>query len=195
MKSKLLVHLTSVVFVTGILLALLATFGGKSATTHPVAEGTQDLSFVDFSNPFQKALALDVMNIFFPGRFDENSRIVSSAASVQNKTLREKLQGSSEKQSLTWGRSGQLFEMFIKFLIVYAIVMLLTYYGVQTIGVWRFCRKKTRSEYNTNRTIQARLLHGLKNAVAGLRHLSSFVPHTSLPIRYERNSIRTRFSS
>jgi hypothetical protein len=176
MKSKLLVHLTSIVFVTGILLALLAIYGVETAATRPVTDGTPDLSFVDFSNSFQKALALDVMNIFFPGRFDENNRIIASAARVQNNTLREKLQGSNEKQSLSWGRSGQLLGMFIKFLIVYAIVMLLTYYGVQTIGVWRFCRKKTRSEANSNPNLQARLLHGLKTVAIGISSFVLFCP-------------------
>ena len=178
MKSKLLVHVTSVVFVTAILLAALAVSEMKSPTdgaARAAVEGMPDLSFVDFSNPFQRALSLDVMNIFFPGQFDKNSRFVASVADAQDKAFREKLQGSNVRQRLSWERGGQIAYMYVKFLIVYIIVMLLTYYGVQTIGVWRFCGKKTRNAHR-RRTVGAFAVRSLKNAAFGVASFILFCP-------------------
>jgi hypothetical protein len=148
MKSKLLVHLASVLFVTAIALLLLAVSGaGVRKQDH--ASGTlrdmPDLSFVDFSNPFQKALALDAMNVFFPGQFDKNSELVASLADAQEKQFRDKIQRSNNEERLSWSRWWTILGMYAKFLAVYVVVMLLTYYGVQTMGVWRFCREKNRS--------------------------------------------------
>jgi hypothetical protein len=145
-KPKLLVHLASVLFVTAILLAALAVSGARGASGKaalPGSAGLPDLSFIDFSNPFQKALALDVANIYFPGQFDRNSSAVEAVSGAQDKAFRERLQGAGVKQRLSWERFGQIAGMYVKFLIIYGIVMILTYYGVQTIGVWRFCRKKS----------------------------------------------------
>ncbi len=141
----MLVHLASVVFVTALLIALLiaAATTDRAPKSQSAGSGMPDLTFVDFSNSFQKALALDVTNIYFPGQFDRNSSMVEQTSDAQDKAFREKLQGSNEKQRLSWSRFAQVLGMFVKFLIVYGIVMLLTYYGVQTIGVWRFCRKKS----------------------------------------------------
>jgi hypothetical protein len=180
MKSKLLVHAASIVFVTAILLAVLAAFDGKTqkgAAASTGAHETPDLSFVDFSNPFQRALTLDAMNIFFPGRFDANTAVVSAAANVQDRALRERLQESGVAQRLSWERLRQIFGMFVKFLIVYGIVMLLTYYGVQTIGVWRFCQKKTRkSDTNRKWAVGALIIRGLKGAVLGVASFILFCP-------------------
>jgi hypothetical protein len=178
MKSRLLVHLASVVFVTVILLAVLAFLGmrsrpGEAAQTSE--NGIPDLSFVDFSNSFQRALALDALNIFFPGQFDKNNRLVSEVADAQDKAFREKLQGSKVKQHLSWERWRYIAGMFAKFLIVYGIVMLLSYYGVQTIGVWRFCRKKARYAHRTQ-TAGALVVRGLKKAALSIASFVLFCP-------------------
>jgi hypothetical protein len=36
--------------------------------------------------------------------------------------------------------------MYGKFVVVYIIVMVLTYYGVQTVAVWRYCRRRAALE-------------------------------------------------
>jgi hypothetical protein len=175
-KSKLLVHIASLLFVTALLVGMLALSGSTKRAAHPgLQQGLPDLSFVDFSNAFQKALVLDVMNIYFPGRFDKNSAMVESVAEGQDQVLREKLQGSNVKQPLSWARLAMVLGMFVKFLIVYGIVMVLTYYGVQTIGVWRFCRKKSGQALR-NRKAGDLIVYGLKKFCIGLASFVLFCP-------------------
>jgi hypothetical protein len=152
MKSKILIHFASMLFITSIAFLLIVFINTnekpKPDTDNAVElKGRPDLSFVDFSSRFQKALALDAMNAFFPGQFDKNNRIITSLADKQDKAFRNKIQDSGNKEELSLARFRNISGMFFKFLAIYAIVMLLTYYWVQTIGVWRFCRKKNGSAY------------------------------------------------
>jgi len=148
MKPKIIVHLISIALVSIIAFSIIfAVDKGKAIERKSAVAGIKgmpDLSFVDFSNPFQKALALDAMNIYFPGNFDANSANVTAAANAQEKAFRDKLQHSNNDERLTWSRWWGILAMYGKFFAVYVVVMLLTYYGVQTMGVWRFCRKKSK---------------------------------------------------
>jgi hypothetical protein len=179
MKSKLAVHGASILFVTIVLLFALAIIG-STGTHADLGEATRrkalpDASFADLSNPFQKALFGDVLNIFYPGQYDKNSAIASSLSDAQEKAFHDKLQNSNVKEHLSGEKWLQISGMYIKFIIIYVIVMLLTYYGVQTLGVWRFCRKK-------NHTMPARrsFIDGLKNlfkkAGLGIASFVSFCP-------------------
>ncbi|HAJ78306.1 MAG TPA: hypothetical protein DCO75_00920 [Fibrobacteres bacterium] len=150
MKSKILIHLTSMIFITSIALLLIVFVNASKKTKTDTdnafeLKGLPDLSFVDFSSRFQKALALDAMNVFFPGQFDKNNLVITSLADKQDRAFRNKIQDSGNKEGLSLARLENISGMFFKFIAVYAIVMLLTYYGVQTIGAWRFCRKKNGS--------------------------------------------------
>ena len=159
MKPKIIVHLISIALVSLIALSILVAVdtgkGGGQKSAPAEMKGMPDLSFVDFSNPFQKALSLDVMNIFFPGNFDANNAIVTAAASAQEKAFRDKLQHSNNEERLTWSRWWVILGMYGKFLAVYVVVMLLTYYGVQTMGVWRFCRKKSQGAQRRRSPVDA----------------------------------------
>ena len=149
MKSKLLVHGASILFVSMVLLITLVLIGNTNNHSNLGEAARQkalpDASFADLSNPFQRALFSDVMNIFYPGQYDKNSAIASTLTDAQEKSFHAKLQNSNVKEHLTGEKWLQISGMYIKFIIVYVIVMLLTYYGVQTLGVWRFCRKKSRT--------------------------------------------------
>jgi hypothetical protein len=136
MKSKLAVHGASILFVSMVLLITLVLIGNTNNHSNLGEAARQkalpDASFADLSNPFQRALFSDVMNIFYPGQYDKNSAIASTLTDAQEKSFHAKLQNSNVKEHLTGEKWLQISGMYIKFIIVYVIVMLLTYYGVQT---------------------------------------------------------------
>jgi len=178
MKSKLLVHGASILFVTIVLLIVLVLIDSASmraGTGQAAHQKSPNASFADLSNPFQKALFNDVMNIFYPGQYDKNSAITSSLADAQEKAFHDKLQNSSVKEHLSGEKWLEISGMYIKFIIVYVIVMLLTYYGVQTLGIWRFCRKKNRAA-NTRRSFFSVLLQWIKKAGLGIASFVFFCP-------------------
>jgi len=177
MKSPIRMHLASLAFVTLVALLLLFVVRGQSGiapNASAAIPGMPDLSFVDFANPFQKALALDVTNIYFPGQADKNSSAIASMADSREKAFRDKIQNSGNKERLSWSWLLPIAGMYAKFLAVYCIVMLLTYYGVQTMGTWRFCQEK--SAVATERAREGLSRRLLKNAAMGIGSFIAFCP-------------------
>jgi hypothetical protein len=153
MKQKLFIHFASILFVTVIafLIITIANNNENRSKTVSQVQFIPDLSFVDFSNRFETALALDAMNVYFPGNYDANKKIIADIADAQENALKDRLQNAGEKEELTADRLVSISGMLAKFIAIYATVMLLTYYGVQTIGVWRFVNRKSRSKASGSR--------------------------------------------
>ena len=149
MKRKLTEHVLSIAFVTAVLLCVL--FLVRAAAHHrteresAASQTYGDLSFVDFDNAFHKALLRDAVNIFFPDRFEKNNAAVDRILANKEEEFGRKLQKANVEERLSFGKLWQLLGMYIKFVLVYASVMVLTYYGVQTLAVFRFTRRKLRS--------------------------------------------------
>jgi hypothetical protein len=170
MKPKLLEHLLSIIFVTiALLLALMAINAGVSSSIVKQERGLDkfgDLSFIDFSSRFQTALLKDAINIYNPGRYDANDSVFNAIVRHKQKAFSDKLQNSGTAEKLTFSRFFDLLGMYGTFLLIYLIVMALTYYGVQTLAVWRFvykrrCRaKKARTVGQKARRIATIVLNG-----------------------------------
>ncbi len=146
MKTKLAEHFFSVVFVTVLLLLLLFVVRSSSNAVINKEKARLsaygDLGFVDFKDSFHKALLKDVINAYYPDQYDTNAVIVNEILASREKEFSEKIQKSYIEEKLSGAKILQLCGMYVKFLLVYIVVMLLTYYGVQTLGVYRFVRKK-----------------------------------------------------
>lgn len=146
MKARLIEHLLSVLFVSVVLIALIAVLG---ANRQAIVDGRAaeferygDLSFVNTNDPFHRALLTDAVNAFYPGQAARNAETVTTLLQQRQKQFDEQLRGAHVTERLTFKRFGALSTMYLKFVIVYLVVMVLTYYGVQTIAVWRFCRRR-----------------------------------------------------
>jgi len=159
---------------------------------HSVANNSITLPAVDAGDPFTRALLKDAMNIYYPNQEDRNDSILTGIIGLNEKKLRKNLE-SYQEETLSFSRVLQILGMYIRFLIVYVLVMMLTYYGVQTMGVWRFVRKKRSSQISKNIYPNEKVLK-LKVIGTGfgklLAYLILFSP--SYVIAY---SMRTEFST
>lgn len=146
MKQRLFEHLLSLCVVTAVLIASLAIVDARrEARERETAQQFQrygNLSFVDTGDPFHRALLKDVVDVFFPGQVSRNDSLVQQILDHHRRELSDRLYHSHTTERLTASKIADLAAMYVKFLAVYVVVMLLTYYGVQTIGVWRFCRSR-----------------------------------------------------
>ena len=146
MKAKLLDHLLGAAFVAAVLLAaLLIANGMKRTAERTEADKTRqlgDLSFADLHDPFQRALLEDAANVFYPGQYDKNKATVKEVIETLDRRFSDKLQGGNTGRRLTMRTLLELLPMYATFTLIYLVVMFLTYYGVQTIAVWRFCRER-----------------------------------------------------
>ena len=149
MKKRLLEHISGLVFVTVVLVSLLVyhNIQREQVSRH---KGTLIESFVDvpvsnINDPFQRALLRDVMNIYYPDQTGTNSQVIEQLIEAKEAQFNKKLQKSHLEERLNSGKLFSIGAMFLKFLITYLLVMLLTYYGVQTLAVLRFILKRQRS--------------------------------------------------
>jgi hypothetical protein len=115
------------------------------------------------------------MDIYHPGQHDRNIAAVDGAARRHEKQLRTDLETAHVRERLSWSRAWPLTWMYLKFLMVYVIVMALTYYGVQTIAVWRFCRRRRTSEAHAGGA-GWRIGRALKGAIIGIASFLLFCP-------------------
>ena len=193
MNRKLLEHGLSIAFVTAVLLCVLfAVRSGTQTRIKAVAASSQtygNLGFVDFDNAFHKALLKDAVNVFYPDQYEKNNAAVEKILANKEDEFSRKLQKSGVEERLSFGKLLQLFGMLLKFVLVYAIVMILTYYGVQTLAVFRFTRKKLRSR-RTTRTFADFLARVAKTIGKTAAYFVLFSP--AYVIAY---SIRTEFNT
>jgi hypothetical protein len=104
-----------------------------------------DISFVKLNDSFHTALLNDAADIYFPGRSDKNARLVSEAIITRERNFSRNLETEFLVERLSAGKLRQIVVMYLKFVLVYAVVMLLTYYGVQTLGTWLFVYERRQS--------------------------------------------------
>lgn len=153
MRQKINEHILSIVLVSIILVGLMIYLRANGATQLPgpldrEAQNYMELDFFNDDSPFDKALLADLLDIYHPERQQHNDSLLAAIDFYQSRQLQITLQNAHQKQSLGLKKLGQIIGMYLKFIVIFIAVMLLTYYGVQTTAILRFMRKKQqRSSY------------------------------------------------
>lgn len=148
MKNKILEHFYGVIFVSVLLLGALMLVNSlqknQVRTRNQELHAFLDLPITNLNDAFQRSLAEDVMNIYYPDRAQHNDSLFSELLLLKESQQSSKLQRAHVSQSLSPGKLLSLAWMYLNFVFVYAIVMFLTYYGVQTIALFRFIRHRAK---------------------------------------------------
>ncbi|NLD98360.1 MAG: hypothetical protein GX640_00665 [Fibrobacter sp.] len=197
MKSKLIEHISGVIFVTGILMTVMF-FYNRSETQKKNHENSKVKDYINIpisniNDPFQRALLKDVVNIFYPDQSEKNASIIKELISIKEEQFNAKLQKSYLEERLSFNKFVKIAGMYLKFLLVYTIVMFLTWYGVQTLAVWRFVSKKSSSYsagIETATTPARKFKKALYSLITGIAYFLLFCP--AYVIAY---SIRTEFNT
>lgn len=147
MKAKLTEHILSILVVTALLVWLIVVAGERDRrmTPPPVEVLSEYLAweFLDFGNPLDRAIFREAMNAF-GDKGDSLLHAIDAYRREQFTNIRYKTGG--ERRGLTSGKLLGLGSMYARFILVYVIVMALTYYGAQTLGVLRFIHMKQHRE-------------------------------------------------
>jgi hypothetical protein len=144
MRRRILEHGAALMLVGMIFIAITWFLPGPRAAA-PAADAQtiayEKLDFIDFDEGMDRALFSDSHSAFYPGKPDPLTAVDDYRRS-QTISATEKYQGSTEVFSRRW---GQFLLMFFKFVFTYVLVMAITYYGVQTLGLWRFINNQQLS--------------------------------------------------
>jgi len=93
---------------------------------------------IDFNNPFDRALFKDLLKIYQPPNGLSADSLLQAIDAYRQKQMRRFALNEQ------YSRPGYaaLLQMYFRFSILFVLVMLITYYGVQTWAVWRFIRRQ-----------------------------------------------------
>jgi len=134
-------HLISILFITVVLAGLYIWLSPKGQTGEMgVPESIKpflEQPFIDFDNPFHKALLKDLLQVYEPDNEAAHDSLIESVEGYRRQLL--------ESSVVSRGRRIGFFSligMYLRFIFIYALVMLITYYGVQSLAVFRFVRGK-----------------------------------------------------
>jgi len=144
MKSRIAEHFIGIIVITVVMIGGLLFFEGRAAfekrQQFASIKSFSSLPVKQINDPFERALIGDCLDLFYPGQHDSNQvvlgRIYRERQSELSATLSSSAAAAGKHFSLATLLS--IAGMFPGFLLVYLIVMLLTYYGVQTLGALRF---------------------------------------------------------
>jgi hypothetical protein len=102
------------------------------------------LDFMDLGDPLHKALLRETLNTFRPDAMAQNDSLLRALEAYRAEQITS-IQRQRRIQTITTpGKFSQLLRMYIQFIAAYIIVIFMTYYSVQTLGVLRFARYRQR---------------------------------------------------
>jgi hypothetical protein len=144
---KLIEHLVSILLVAGVFVALILSVQKNPtrqlAPTDNELQHYLALDFLDFGSPLDKALFKETLDAFFPERTAHNDSLMLAIERLRREQFTSEFyKTGGDKRGLTTAKLQSLALMYLKFIVIYLVVMALCYYGAQTIGVVRFFHMK-----------------------------------------------------
>ncbi len=136
-------HLVNLAIVSLLLIGAIVFFSAAKQTPQPsvpqpLREILEDPQF-DLSNPLHRAFLKDSWQFFYPDSGSEAGSIIEHLENYQAGQLLAKAE-AARKKKLSFSALGSLTVMFFKFISAYLLVLAISYYGVQTLGLLRFIR-------------------------------------------------------
>jgi hypothetical protein len=127
----------SILFVAAVFL-LIATQIPSRQTQNQISREIQDfarLEYINFEDSLDQTVFLDAYELFYPEKAHESDSLIRLIQDYKHRL--ETTSWVSQTFSLY-----QILIMYIKFVFIYSAVLALTYYGVHSLGIWRFIREK-----------------------------------------------------
>ena len=139
-------HLVSIlcVFVVFMVLIYQVRSGGQTSRREEFERVAPFLNLpsLHLDNPLHKTLLRETLAVFQPGepaRNDSLTTLSQQYGAMDFAQLEALLRSGS---GLTWAKFESLSKMFAVFILTYLIVMALTYYGVESLGTYRYIQDK-----------------------------------------------------
>ena len=144
-------HLISILFV-GIVFLGIGTLFQKDTTKENIKDITlirsfTELDFLDLSNPEDRLMLREALDVYEPQKISFHDSLLAEIEQYLINEMRS-VAGSRENfQGLDRNNLFTILGMLGKFSAVYILVLLITYYSVETFAVYRFVRDRSRTSY------------------------------------------------
>lgn len=169
MYKKLNNHLITIFFV-GILFFIIhlvfpAETGEEKYSDLSLIQNYTELEFLNLNSPEDRLLLREALEIYDP----QNASSHDSLLAEIKRYLTNRMYATAGSRELSQGLDSDKFvtilSMLIKFAAIYILVLLVTYYGVETFAVYRFVRDQYRLSFFKSMSTTAQKLadaHDLK---------------------------------
>lgn len=151
MRRTIAEHLLSILLVSALFAGLIAYIHQqrtRAATAPPGPEAAYTaLEFMDFGNPLDRALFKETVARFHPG-IDADSLLAAIDEFRREQFTNLLYKTGTDLQGLTRAKAVSILVMYLQFIAIYMVVLALSYYGAQVLGIIRFVQmKQHRSSY------------------------------------------------
>ena len=142
-------HIVSFILVSIVLLSLFTFFNNRQKEIKNLQNSRVEkwlkLDYLDFDDPLQKAILEESLNLFDPSAVKENEKQISQIEKYRNQQVLEAVK-ADQSGAVSLDQISNLLTMYFKFIVVYLITLILTFYGVQTLGSYKFIKEKQNPE-------------------------------------------------
>jgi len=143
MNRRLAEHIVAILLIGVLFLLLISHFQSQpkdSFIEDPRMEEWLQLSFLELDNPLHREVLKEALQKFEPEITPED--LIADLDAYRSAQISAATRQVRQGEGLTADKIPGLIGMYWQFIFVYLLVMVLTYYGVQTLGTYRFIRLK-----------------------------------------------------
>lgn len=146
-KRRLLEHFLSVVVVATafafLILQIQTSERSRRVQIDPDVKHALDLSFLDFGDPLDRALFRESLDARQPADSARHRALVERIIEARRRQFTdEQYKTGAEERGITTAKLDRILGMYLQFIVVYVVVMIVTIYAAETLGVYRFMRWK-----------------------------------------------------
>jgi hypothetical protein len=191
-KKKLIDHAFAILFVT-LTFAMLLLFGikGETADQHKndaLVESLVHQHAIDFGNPLHKSLFKETLNLFHPDQRAKNDSLLQAIDSYRMEQFTNQVyKTGSTPKGLSLQALLPLAGMYFNFILIYIVVMAISYYAAHTAAIYYFVKRKQRASshpmaldtndrYSRLRIAGTMTVRVLQTMLKGIAYLILFAP-------------------
>ncbi len=110
---------------------------------------------VDLGDPLTAALFRETLRMYYPARPAHNDSVMEALEAFRIRQFTDPEHKAGAVDRLSPSQLLHLGWMYLQFILIYGLVLLCTYYGTQTLGLYRFIMFKQKRSSFVRRAIRA----------------------------------------
>lgn len=147
LNSKWLEHALSTLLVSTVLLLLFYHFNSQQSRAitqkNKVTNEWLALGYLNFDSPLDRAILLDALQLFEPWEEAKHKKLMDDIMQFRQQQMEQSLTQTDKNRPVDSTMFFSFLLMYIKFIFIYAVSMLLIFYGARTMALYRFTRHQT----------------------------------------------------
>ncbi len=152
MAKALREHTASILFVLATFAVFLTVFQHREEVREAeeirMIQPYLNLPFIDYGDPLATELFRETLGVFYPSQPARNDSIMDALESYRLRQFTDPSRKSGGEDRFSAAGVRRLAGMYVQFIIIYIVVIGCTYYGTQTLGLYRYIMlKQHRSSF------------------------------------------------